>query len=345
MVVTTVACGGQQMSATGVSRQVETKAPVRRILMTHEFAKVAARRYTRSFKRMDSLVMELQRECLGPGVSVADLLRKALVVARKLGVRDLQSWIENELNGHDATIKVPPYRITSGELKAWDAYRGTWIPYIVRDPKSAELISKCEMRQSASELEDFARETVGGRAGIVVPFSPYQLQILNPDDGYTPSRHLGRTAIVGIIDTIRNTILQWTLKLEEDGIVGEGMTFTPTEKATAAQAHYTINYNAPVGTSQIQQGSPGASQTVSTVDLTALREVLAELKGRIAEVKLCAQDADQLQADVQGIETQLAAPQQNHVVIRELMASITNILERCAGSILAAGILHKLTGM
>ena len=113
MVVTTVACGGQQMSATGVSRQVETKAPVRRILMTHEFAKVAVRRYTRSFKRMDSLVMELQRECLGPGVSVADLLRKALVVARELGVRDLQSWIENELNGYDATIKVPPYRITS----------------------------------------------------------------------------------------------------------------------------------------------------------------------------------------------------------------------------------------
>jgi hypothetical protein len=98
---------------------------------------------------MDSLVLELQRECLAPGVSVADLLRKALVVARKLGVKDLQWWIENELNGYEATIKVPPYRITSGELKAWDAY-GAWIPYTVRDPKSAELISKCEMRQSAS---------------------------------------------------------------------------------------------------------------------------------------------------------------------------------------------------
>ena len=294
---------------------------------------------------MDSLVLELQRECLTPGVSVADLLRKALVVARKLGVKDLQSWIENELNGYDATIKVPSYRVTNGELKAWDAYRGAWIPYFVRDPKSAELISKCEMRQSASELEDFARETIGGRAGLVLPFSPYQLQILNPDDGYTPSRHLGRSAIVGIIDTIRNTILQWTLKLEEDGIVGAGLTFTPTEKATAAEAHYTINYNAPVGISQIQQGSPGASQTASTVDLTPLREVLTELKGRIAELKLCAQDAGQLQADVQGIENQLASPKPNRVVIRELLASITNILEGCAGSILAAGILHKLTGM
>jgi hypothetical protein len=294
---------------------------------------------------MDSLVLELQRECLAPGVSATDLLRKALVVARKLGVKDLQSWIENELNGYDATIKVASYRITSGELKAWDAYRGGWIPYIVRDPKSAELISKCEIRQSASELEDFAHETLGGRAGIVLPFSPYQLQILDPDDGYTPSRHLGRTAIVRIIDTIRNTILQWTLKLEEDGIVGEGMTFTPTEKATAAQAHYTINYNAPVGTSQIQQGSPGASQTLSTVDLTALREVLAELRGRIAELKLSTQDAEQLHADVRGIEGQLASPQPSRVVIRELLASITNILEGCAGSMLAAGILHKLTGM
>jgi len=290
-------------------------------------------------------VLELQRECLAPGVSVADLLRKALVVARKLGVKDLQSWIENELNGYDATIKVPSYRITSGELKAWDAYHGAWIPYIVRDPKSAELISKCEMRQSASELEDFARETIGGRAGIVAPFSPYQLQILDPDDGYTPSRHLGRSAIVGIIDAIRNTILQWTLKLEEDGIVGGGMTFTPTEKATAAQAHYTINYNAPVGTSQIQQSSPGASQTVSMVDLTALREVLTELKGQITELKLCSQDADQLRAEVQGIESQLASPKPNQIVIRELLASITNIVEGCAGSMLASGILQKLIGM
>ena len=73
--------------------------------------------------------------------------------------------------------------------------------------------------------------------------------------------------------------------------------------------------------------------------------MLTELKGRIAELELSAQDAGQLQADVQGMESQLASPQPNRVVIRELLASITNILEGCAGSMLAAGILHKLTGM
>ena len=57
---------------------------------------------------MDSLVLELQRECLAPGVSVTDLLRKALVVARKLGVKDLQSWIENELNGSMPPSKCRP---------------------------------------------------------------------------------------------------------------------------------------------------------------------------------------------------------------------------------------------
>jgi hypothetical protein len=41
----------------------------------------------------------------------------------------------------------------------------------------------------------------------------------------------------------------------------------------------------------------------------------------------------------------LASPKPNRVVIRELLASITNILEGCAGSMLAAGILHKLTAM
>lgn len=33
-------------------------------------------------------------------------------------------------------------------------------------------------------------------------------------------------AIVGIIDAVRTIILNWALKIEEDGIVGEEMSFT-----------------------------------------------------------------------------------------------------------------------
>jgi hypothetical protein len=49
---------------------------------------------------MQSLLLQLQGECLDSSVSIPDVLRKALVVARKLGVKDFQTWIEKALNGY-----------------------------------------------------------------------------------------------------------------------------------------------------------------------------------------------------------------------------------------------------
>lgn len=46
-------------------------------------------------------VVELQREMLNGTIRVSDLLRKALVVARKLSLAEFQGWIQLEVNvGH-----------------------------------------------------------------------------------------------------------------------------------------------------------------------------------------------------------------------------------------------------
>jgi hypothetical protein len=121
------------------------------------------------------------------------------------------------------------------------------------------------------------------------------------------------SALVGIIDGVRNTVLNWTLKLEEDGIL-EGLTFNDKKK---------------------QQG----------IDLKVLNEIIRELKQSIPALELGSTEDAQMIADIQGIESQLESPRPNQTVIRELMASLTNILEGCAGSILAAGLLHKLVGL
>jgi AbiTii-like protein len=46
------------------------------------------------------------------------------------------------------------------------------------------------------------------------------------------------TALVGILETVRMVILNWTLKLEEDGILGEGLSFSSSEKQTASEHTY-----------------------------------------------------------------------------------------------------------
>ena len=36
--------------------------------------------------------------------------------------------------------------------------------------------------------------------------------------------------LVQLVDGVRNTILEWSLRLEADGIVGDGLSFNPEEK-------------------------------------------------------------------------------------------------------------------
>lgn len=53
--------------------------------------------------------------------------------------------------------------------------------------------------------------------------------------------HISTASVMDIIEKVKNTILEWTLKLEEEGILGEGMRFSDKEKQTAMALPQTVN--------------------------------------------------------------------------------------------------------
>jgi hypothetical protein len=78
--------------------------------------------------------------------------------------------------------------------------------------------------------------------------------------------HVGASSFVGILDAVRNIILEWSLKLEEQGIIGNGMSFSKGErdkaKESAAVLQSIVN-NITIHSmtnSSIQQGSERARQ-------------------------------------------------------------------------------------
>src|SRR5438552_3763236 len=101
---------------------------------------------------MDSVVLRLQQECLDSGVPVLEILRKALVIARKLSLVDAQAWIEKELNGYKSGDKPPAYRLLRGQIRVRNPYHG-WQPVIFEDPVEADYLSKCFSGQPIGELE------------------------------------------------------------------------------------------------------------------------------------------------------------------------------------------------
>lgn len=291
---------------------------------------------------MDSLVIQLQRECLDQDVPTLELLRKALVVARKLGVAEFHKWVSKEIEGYKPGDKVPDYRMIHGEIKAWNPYHG-WIDVVMEDPKAKEFLSVRAIGQSVGELDTIVKSAGGGTIRISFP-PQIEFDLMRGSSVHLKSAlHVSGATLKSITDRVRDIILNWCLDLEEKGILGEGMTFSEKEKKTASEANYHVHYHGPVTTSQIQQGTTDSSQTISTtIDLGGVKSLVAELRSHIAELKLTAGRQRQMLAELASIEAQLSAPEPRRGVIAECLSSVRNILEGCVGSLIASGLLQRL---
>ena len=182
---------------------------------------------------MTGLVHELQRDAMDSSVSVTDLLRKALVVARKLSVVDIQDWISKELSGYGNSDKIPSYRVTHGEIKAWNPYNGL-IPIIIQYHKMAEQLRERAIGQPIGEMESLINNpSKSSEFQVNFPAKIENELMAGMSVPLPPTLHVSHSEIHGVLDAVRNTILEWALKLEEEGIVGEGLSFSKEEKIKA----------------------------------------------------------------------------------------------------------------
>ncbi|MEG4944126.1 AbiTii domain-containing protein [Microcoleus sp. F4-D5] len=203
---------------------------------------------------MGSLVLELQRDALNPQISVLVLLRKALVVARKLNIQEFQQWVEKELNGYPGISYLPQYRFMFGDLKARNPYHG-WIP--VRVPSQIhEFISKQPVLQPISEIETLV-ESLKDKNASLITMPPALEEVLREYDDipFEMQIHIDISQAKGVLEAVRDVVLSWSLKLEEDGILGEEMTFSPEEKQIAAKNDYSSFILINIRQSQMQNSS------------------------------------------------------------------------------------------
>jgi AbiTii-like protein len=292
---------------------------------------------------MDSLVIQLQREGLDSSSSTLDIMRKALVVAKKLGLAEFQKWIDLEMGGYKIGDEIPDYRAVSGQVKAFNPYYG-WIDAAFSDPQTQSLLSTRHIGQPIGELETLSRHDKNGN--FHVPFDPQTEHNLMEaaELPFKPTLEVSFAAVTGILDKVRNIVLNWCLDLEANGILGEGMTFSEKEKQIASGTNYHVHFHGPVGTSQIQQGAMQSSQEITTeVDLRSVDQFIEQLRREIPTLSLELNLQKQIAADLRSIEAQLAMPKPNPGVIAECLRSVRSVLEGCVGSMIASGLLQLLS--
>ena len=279
-------------------------------------------------------------------VDVSDLLRKAMVVSRKLGINEIEDWIKRELSGYNKANEIPEYREISGQVKVYNPYHG-WQPLHFRDHKYAELLSKKKIGQAVGQLDSIRQNDTNGY--LVVPFNDYTKNNLmsSMDIPLEPSLLVSDTQLYKILEGVRNEILNWSLDLESKGIIGDGMSFSKEEKKAASKISYHVTNNiGSMSNSQLQQDSPYSSQNLNVnIAGVELGDFIKELKASLNDLELEADEKAELKAEVLTLEHQLASPKPKDIIISESLKSTRSILEGITSSVLAAGLLSQLASI
>ncbi len=212
---------------------------------------------------MGKIVLELQKDALSKDIDILNLLRKAYLVARKLKLTDFEKWISSELNGYEDISEVPSYRKVVGEIKAWNPYVG-WVPVIIENVEISKMLSEHLISDSIPNLINVYDNLKGDKAALT--FSPEINNMLSESSGFITKHALkiSGNQIYNIMERVRNIVLDWSISLEENNILGEDLEFTEKEKEIASSSTYINNYTnifyGDVSETQIQQDASESIQ-------------------------------------------------------------------------------------
>lgn len=225
-----------------------------------------------------SLVIELQRLAQDSKTDVVELLRRAIVVSSKLQLDDFNEWFEHELNGYPQKAGVPEYRVVGSRLMSQRSPNPPQpVLFTVNDDKEAKFnvakwFATLPIRDSVSHIAHLLSRASDGRGIKNVPSESEMKMLVDGNPGFQHVevfRDVSVTGMAAILDGVRNRILKWSLDLERKGILGDGMSFTKEEQATAA-AQVTINgsigsfVQGSGATVTTTQNSPNADVKVAT---------------------------------------------------------------------------------
>ena len=306
--------------------------------------------YNASNIKMSSIIQELQLEAANSAISVAELLRKAKIVAVKLDLGEFATWIEKELNGYNTSPEehIPRYREVHGEPKAWNPYHG-WQPIIFIGEGVAETMSKRDVHQSIGELDDLLRNSDNNT--FTVSYSTTtKMRIMKAIGLETDIQfEMGRSSIASILDAVRNLILDWALKLEKAGVKGDGISFSKEdlENAKTASVTYSIGHIENfAGTIGNFSGNPSVSiQQNNGFSSEDILKLVSKIEKHLPQVELDRsreQEVRKITSDL-SIEIKKVNPQSSK--IRNALGSLRTIFEGAAGNLVAQGILVELAKM
>ena len=297
---------------------------------------------------MCSIVLELQQEILCPSSDIMTLLRKAHVIAKKLQLSEFDKWILSELNGYSDYDSIPDYRSINGSIKAWNPRIG-WIPVLLDNDKFEAMICNRKLGDSLSKIIELENKS---ETTFQLNFTAEINKTLDSLCSFPiPTQYaliVSAHQLHAIIEQVKNTILEWTIKLENEGILGENMQFNSTEKESAKRIPQTVNYY--YGNTNVINGDVDNSAIVSGNDNSIefsyekAEEVLSDVKKSLELEELSKDDYETAIELLEEINEKVSQKKKCSIV-KSAFIGLKEFLISVGASLTASLIQSKLQGL
>lgn len=294
---------------------------------------------------MSSAVLELQSAITESNCDIVNVLRKAHIIAVKLGLHEFDQWITNELNGYTDPGSVPEYRLVHGELKLFNPYRG-WIPAIIPDTELDKIICEKKIQNSISGIITLCKDN----KELTSPFTGSTLRELNRIFDFPTTTNyalfISISAAKDIIQKVKNTVLEWTIRLDKEGILGENMRFTKEETESAKSIPQQVNYYYGTVVNGNANNSPIVTGNNNNINFNyekALCDV-AEIRHSIESDGLTASDKEQAFELLEEISRKIEGKKKPGI-IKSALIGLKDFLLETGANVAVALITAKIQGL
>jgi len=242
------------------------------------------------------------------------------------------------LNGYDCYADAPEYRTVLGETKAKNPMYGL-IPVMVPSEISNQL-NKRKLLNPISELIELSKNNKD--VCMAFPSEISEALCKNQDVVFHCYFIFGVHNLNGIIDFVKNKLLDWCIKLEKDGILGEEFEFNKDEVNRAKLIPQQIN-----NYGQVINGNVSHSQVVSEsnnnidVNIGNANSLITELKKSLLNEQIDDEKKQEALEILDDIKDSIKE-KNKHSFIKTALIGLKDFLISAGAGVAAAIIQTKL---
>ena len=171
-----------------------------------------------------TLLEQIRNEAVDGTSNLTSLLRKCQILASTLGNQDFKRWVSCELNGYGDSEDIPQYRrLTADSVGTFSGYGGRIlrnqpIPMCNLPEEIAERLSAVSFTEGVGSIEHLLKNSKDGQLTSRWPsvvIARYQAKFIKNFVLMEAFMMVSRAEVAGILENIRNRILEFVLELGE----------------------------------------------------------------------------------------------------------------------------------